>query len=66
MFYYLRVVVVMFFDEAEEGREGPLPSGWQVRTAILLCVVTTVLVGVAGNGLLELCEMAASSLNYDW
>ncbi|MBT61455.1 MAG: hypothetical protein CMA63_07905 [Euryarchaeota archaeon] len=66
MFYYLRVVVVMFFDQPEEGREGPLPSGWQVRTAILLCVLTTVFVGVAGNGLLELCEMAANSLNYDW
>ena len=30
VFYYLRVVVVMFFDEPEEGREGPLPSGWQL------------------------------------
>jgi hypothetical protein len=56
----------MFFDEPEEGREGPLPRGWQVRVAILACVLTTVLVGVAGDSLIRLCEMAAQSLNYNW
>ena len=66
VFYYLRVVVVMFFDEPEEGREGPLPSGWQVRLAILACVLTTVFVGLAGDSLIRICEMAAQSLNYGW
>ena len=66
MFYYLRVGVVMFFDEPEEGREGPLPQGWQVRAAIFACVLTTLLIGVAGDTVLRLCEMAAQSLNYDW
>ena len=66
MFYYLRVGVVMFFDEPEEGREGPLPSGWQVRAAIFACVLTTLLIGVAGDAVLRLCEMAAQSLNYNW
>ena len=66
MFYYLRVGVVMFFDEPEEGREGPLPAGWQVRTAVLACVLVTLLVGVAGDSLIRLCEMAAQSLNYNW
>ena len=66
VFYYLRVVVVMFFDEPEEGREGPLPSGWQVRLAILACVLTTVFVGLAGDALIRICEMAAQSLNYNW
>ena len=66
MFYYLRVGVVMFFDEPEEGREGPLPSGWQVRAAIFACVLTTLIIGVAGDAVLRLCEMAAQSLNYDW
>ena len=66
MFYYLRVGVVMFCDEPEEGREGPLPSGWQVRAAIFACVLTTLLIGVAGDAVLRLCEMAAQSLNYNW
>ena len=66
MFYYLRVGVVMFFDEPEEGREGPLPPGWQVRAAIFACVLTTLIIGVAGDAVLRLCEMAAQSLNYDW
>jgi NADH-quinone oxidoreductase subunit N len=66
MFYYLRVGVVMFFDEPEEGREGPLPTGWQVRAAIFACVLTTLIIGVAGDAVLRLCEMAAQSLNYDW
>jgi NADH-quinone oxidoreductase subunit N len=66
MFYYLRVGVVMFFDEPEEGREGPLPAGWQVRAAIFACVLTTLFIGVAGDAVLRLCEMAAQSLNYDW
>jgi len=66
VFYYLRVVVVMFFDEPEEGREGPLQSGWQVRLAILACVLTTVFVGIAGDALIRICEMAAQSLNYGW
>ena len=66
MFYYLRVGVVMFFDEPEEGREGPLPSGWQVRLAIFACVLTTLLIGVAGDAVLRVCEMAAQSLNYNW
>ena len=55
-----------YFDEPEEGREGPLPSGWQVRLAILACVLTTVFVGLAGDSLIRICEMAAQSLNYGW
>ena len=66
VFYYLRVAVVMFFDEPEEGREGPLPTGWQVRTSILVCVLATVLIGVFGNSLLEMCRAAAESLTTKW
>lgn len=35
VFYYLRVGLVMFFHEPEEGREGPLPAGRSVRMAIV-------------------------------
>ena len=66
VFYYLRVVVVMFFEEPEEGRTGPLPSGWQVRFAILACLMVTLFMGVASDQLLEICEVAAKSLNYSW
>ena len=66
MYYYLRIGVVMFFDEAEEGRGGPLPAGWQVRFAVLACLMATLFLGVASDKLLEICEVAAQSLNYGW
>jgi len=66
MFYYLRVIVTMYFHEPEGDRQGPLPSGWQVRAAIFACVVTSVFFGINADGLIELCEMAAKSLNYSW
>ena len=66
MFYYLRVVVTMYFHEPEGTRQGPLPNGWQVRTAIFACVVASVLFGINADALINLCEMAANSLNYGW
>ncbi len=66
VYYYLRIVVVMFFEEPEEGTSGPLPNGWQVRVAILACLLATVFFGVASDKLLEICEIAAQSFNYDW
>ena len=66
VFYYLRVAVVMFFEDPEEGREGALPSGWQVRTSIFICVVATVMLGVFGDSVLEMCRTAAESLTTKW
>ena len=66
MFYYLRVVVTMYFHEPEGTRQGPLPNGWQVRTAIFACVVASVFFGINADALINLCEMAANSLNYSW
>ncbi len=66
VYYYLRIGVVMFFDEPEQGRSGPLPQGWEVRFAILACLMATLFMGVASDKLLEICEVAAQSLNYDW
>jgi NADH-quinone oxidoreductase subunit N len=66
VFYYLRVAVVMFFEEPEEGREGALPSGWQVRTSIFICVVATIMLGVFGDSVLEMCRTAAESLTTEW
>ena len=66
VFYYLRIAVVMFFESPEKGREGPLPSGWQVRTSILICVAATILLGVFGDSVLEICRDAAESLTTKW
>ena len=66
VYYYLRIGVVMFFEEPEEGRTGPLPAGWQVRFAILACLLATVFMGVASDKILEICETAAQSFNYNW
>jgi NADH-quinone oxidoreductase subunit N len=66
VFYYLRIAVVMFFESPEKGREGPLPSGWQVRTSIFICVAATILLGVFGDSVLEMCRDAAESLTTKW
>ncbi|MBT5736155.1 MAG: NADH-quinone oxidoreductase subunit N [Euryarchaeota archaeon] len=66
VYYYLRIGVVMFFEEPEKGRTGPLPAGWQVRFAILACLLATLFMGVASDKILEICETAAQSFNYNW
>ena len=66
VYYYLRIGVVMFFEEPEEGKTGPLPAGWQVRFAILACLLATVFMGVASDKILEICETAAQRFNYNW
>lgn len=66
VYYYLRIGVVMFFEEAESGSEGPPPKGWQVRFAILACLLATLFIGVASDKLIEICTVAAESFNYNW
>ena len=62
MFYYLRIGVVMYFHEPEEGRQGPLASGVSIRLAIAICAIGTVAFGLVGGELIELCRDAAQSL----
>ena len=66
VFYYLRVGLVMYFHEPEEGREGALPKGTPVRFAILLCFITTIYFGVGAGQLIALCESAANALVGAW
>ncbi|MEK9650991.1 MAG: NADH-quinone oxidoreductase subunit N [Poseidonia sp.] len=66
VFYYLRVGLVMYFHDPEEGRDGPLPAGRPVRLAILACLVTTVFFGVGAGQLIALCESAANALVGAW
>jgi NADH-quinone oxidoreductase subunit N len=62
MFYYLRIGVVMYFHEPEEGRQGPLTSGVSIRLAIAICAIGTVAFGLVGGELIDLCRDAAQSL----
>ena len=66
VFYYLRVGLVMFFHEPEEGRRTSLPPGRSVRVAIVVCLVATVFFGVGANALIALCESAANALLNVW
>ena len=63
VFYYLRIGVVMFLDVPEEGRRKPLPYGASIRMAIWICLVGTVLLGLSGDTLIDMCYRAAESLN---
>ena len=62
IFYYLRIGVVMFLEVPEEGRRKPLPYGLSIRMSIWICVVATVLLGLSGDFLIELCYNAAEGL----
>ena len=66
VFYYLRVGLVMFFHEPEEGREGRLPSGKSIRFAVLACVMTTIYFGVGADQLITVCQSAANALLNVW
>ena len=63
VFYYLRIGVIMFLEVPEEGRRKPLPYGASIRMAIWICLVATVLIGLSGDTLIEMCYRAAESLN---
>jgi proton-translocating NADH-quinone oxidoreductase chain N len=62
VFYYLRIGVVMFLDVPEEGRRKPLPYGASIRMAIWICLVATILIGLSGDTLIDMCYRAAESL----
>jgi len=63
VFYYLRIGVVMFLDVPEEGRRKPLPHGASIRMAIWICLVATIILGLSGDTLIDMCYRAAESLN---
>ena len=44
MFYYLRIGLVMFFEESVESRD--LKDAFGLRMAILTCAILTVIVGI--------------------
>ena len=56
-YYYLRVVKVMWFNEPKF--EGNVPSSTTLRTALIICCLGVILLGVLPNYGMKLAEMAA-------
>jgi NADH-quinone oxidoreductase subunit N len=51
LFYYFRIAAAMFFSEAEGS---PLKSSYTLTTAVLICAVVTLVVGVAPQPFVEI------------
>lgn len=51
LFYYFRIAAAMFFTE---GEGAPLRSSYALTTAVLICAVATVLVGVVPQPFVEM------------
>ena len=62
VYYYLRIGVVMFFDAPAAGRDHPAPRAIFATLAIALCLIGTVLFGIWGDPLIEVCRHAAAAL----
>jgi NADH-quinone oxidoreductase subunit N len=62
VFYYLRIGVVMFFDAPAAGRDHPAPRAVFATVAITACLVGTLLFGIWGDPLIEVCRSAAAAL----
>ena len=60
MFYYLRIGLVMFFEEPEDSRS--LKDAFSLRLAIVVCAILTVIVGI-GPLSDSLLEMVAEAIN---
>tara|TARA_B100000900_G_scaffold357755_1_gene328280 strand:- start:3769 stop:5454 length:1686 start_codon:yes stop_codon:yes gene_type:complete len=61
MFYYLRIGLVMFFEEPKVI--GPMKDAFSLRVAIVACAILTVIVGIGplSNSLLEMVADAINS-----
>jgi len=59
-FYYLRVVRVMWLGAP--ASEEKVPSSWALRTALLLCCLFVLLLGVVPGGFVGIAEAAARIL----
>ena len=61
MFYYLRIGLVMFFEEAENTK--PMKDAFSLRIAIVLCALFTVIIGIGplSDSLLQMVTDAVES-----
>ncbi|MCH1523924.1 MAG: NADH-quinone oxidoreductase subunit N [Candidatus Thalassarchaeaceae archaeon] len=61
MFYYLRIGLVMFFEEPENTK--PMKGAFSLRIAIVLCALLTVIIGIGplSDSLLQMVNDAVDS-----
>jgi len=61
MFYYLRIGLVMFFEEPENTK--PMKDAFSLRIAIVLCALLTVIIGIGplSDSLLQMVNDAVDS-----
>jgi NADH-quinone oxidoreductase subunit N len=55
-FYYLRVIRLMYFDEADD--KSPLQAGFDVRLLVSVNGLAVLLLGLFANPLLAICAAA--------
>ena len=55
-FYYLRVVKLMYFDEAPE--HGPIEAGMDSRMLLSVNGIAVLVLGIVPGALLAMCERA--------
>jgi NADH-quinone oxidoreductase subunit N len=55
-FYYLRIVKLMYFDQAETSE--PLVAGWDTRAALSVNGLAMLYFGLFPAGLLSVCSAA--------
>lgn len=59
VYYYLRVVMYMYFEEPREGAEAPIPLSGNMLTAISVNGVAALLLGVLPSMAIDLCRLSA-------
>ncbi len=59
-FYYLRVIRLMYFDDAEGEAGAPVAGGWLMRTVLSANALGVLALGILPGGLLEMCARALS------
>jgi NADH-quinone oxidoreductase subunit N len=57
-FYYLRIVKVMYFDEATADAAAPSEEGGGVHALLATNGAAVLLLGILPGGLMALCTMA--------
>jgi NADH-quinone oxidoreductase subunit N len=59
-FYYLRLIVIMYMQPAPEGIDTLPEPSLGIRTALIVCSVATVVLGVFPSLVLDIASRGAS------
>lgn len=61
-YYYLKVARVMWLDAPASSES--VPSSWALRTALLLCCLFVLILGIVPGSFIRLAELAAGTLGF--